>query len=93
VWRYGGGDWTLPWRVYHGLGEDFRPLNDPDAAPRRIPYPTRYRHFMYGMAKAGAVLEEGAPDGMAPSRPSRRERELKAKGGIVLPTGAAKPRR
>jgi hypothetical protein len=85
VWR-NGGDWTLPWRVYHGLDADFRRLDDPAAPPRLIRHPSRYRHLIYGMAKAAAVLEEGAPDGIGPSRPSRRERELKARGAVVLPT-------
>lgn len=87
----------MPWRVYHGLDEDFRPLDDPTGEPQRIGHPARYRHFLYGMAKAAAVMEEGAPDGTGPARPSRRaaqrERELVAKGGLILPTSTpAAPR-
>lgn len=91
MWR-NGGDWTLPWRVYHGLDEDFRPLDDPDAPARRIRYPSRYRHFIYGMAKAVEVLEDGQPDGMGPPRPSRRDREAKSEGGVILPTPHATAR-
>lgn len=97
MWRYGGGDWTAPWKVYHGLGDDFRPLGDADAQPRFIGNVSRYRHLLYGMAKAAAVMEEGAKD-KPPPRPRRRPdpgkpREDVTPGGVVLPTGATPPPR
>lgn len=101
MWRYGGGDWTLPWRVYHGLGPDWRPLADPDGDAKPIGDVARYRNFVYGMAHAAAVMEEGVRDKSGPARPKRRRdrrddgkpREQVSEGGVVLPTGAAKPPR
>lgn len=41
---------------------------------------------MYGLAKAAAIIEEGAKDGPGPAAP-RRKRDNKTPGGVVLPTG------
>jgi hypothetical protein len=97
VWRYGGGDWLAPWRVYHALGQDFRPLDDPDADPLLPRWPSRYRNLLYGMAKAAAVMEEGARDRPGPRKPRRKPdpgkpREQRTAGGVVLPTGTDEPR-
>lgn len=103
MWRYGGGDWTAPWRVYHGLGDDFRPIDDPEGAPKRIRYVARYRYLLYGMAKAAAIMEEGVKDRPALPPPRRRPPDPGKPGagkgsaafpyeevtesGLVLPTG------
>jgi hypothetical protein len=36
-----------PYRLYNGLGEDYRPLGQPDAAPRPPRFPERVRAFLY----------------------------------------------
>lgn len=100
MWRYGGGDWTLPWRVFHGLDERFRPVSDPDGDPIPIVHVARYRRLLYGYAKAAAVLEEGHP---AQERKAVRQRsrtgpsagppEQRTEGGVVLPTGTPAPPR
>ena len=97
MWRYGGGDWTLPFRVYHGLDAHFRPVGEPDAPARPIRYVERYRHLLYGFAKAAAIIEEGVKD-KPPPRPPRRPdpgkpREQVTPGGVVLPTGTPAPPR
>jgi len=91
VWHYGGGDWTLPWRVYHGLDEQFRPVDKPDSPPHPITNVARYRRMIYGFAKASAVLEGRIKDDPGPPRPPRREPH--SPGGVILPTGTGSPQR
>lgn len=50
AWRYGGED---PYRTYNGLGEDYRPLGQPQEEPRLPTYPSRLRMFLYGCGMVG----------------------------------------
>lgn len=91
VWRYGGGDWLEPWRIYHGLDADFRPVDEPSKPAHRPTWVRRYRHLLYGFAKAAAIMEEGAKD--KPPRPVVRDRaprpgEVTTPSGLILPTGS-----
>lgn len=91
MWRYGGEDWTSPWRMYHGLGADFVPLNDPAAPARPIAHLDRYRNLIYGFGLAVDVLERGVKDvPYGSSRPPRREH--KRPSGLILPTPGAPAR-
>jgi hypothetical protein len=73
----------VPWRVYHGLDRDFRPLDDPSAPPHRIHCVDRYRKMMYGFALATDVLEHGAKD--RPGPPAPRRGETVRPSGLILP--------
>lgn len=95
VWRFGGGDWTLPWRMYHGLDEQFRPLDDPAGAPVRIRDVPRYRALILGFGLANDVILRGAKDkpGLPPPAvPGRTDRERVRPSGLILPTGVEAPR-
>lgn len=76
--------------MYHGLGEDFRPLDDPTRPPRRIQNAARYRRLIYGFAKASAILDGRMKDVIGPPRTRRRDPRNEQK--VILPTGVAKPR-
>lgn len=39
-----------PYRLYNGLGDDYRPLGQPDAEPRPPQFPERVRAFVYACA-------------------------------------------
>lgn len=92
LWRYGGDDWTVVWRVYHGLATDFRPLGQPHRDPLPIADVQRYRQLLYGFAKAAAVIEEGAPNDPPRPTPLRPKRGPSVTpGGVVLPTGVPDP--
>jgi hypothetical protein len=49
AWRASGCD---PYATYNGLGRDFRPLGHPELPPRPPRYPSRIRHFIYGLGMA-----------------------------------------
>lgn len=99
AWHYGGED---PYRLYHMLDEAYRPIGSPDAAARPPRYPDRLQRFMYGLAKASAIIEGKMKDRPymeqdAPQRPDRErlsEREkaatLYGPRGEVLSTGGSR---
>lgn len=92
VWRYGGGDWLEPWRVYHGLDSNFRPVDRPERPAHRPTFVKRYRHMLYGFAKAAAIMEEGAKDNhRAPVRTRERPRAVELPGHVQTPSGLILP--
>lgn len=40
-----------PYRVYHGLDEQYRPIGDPDGEPRPPRHPARQRALTFAMAR------------------------------------------
>jgi hypothetical protein len=44
AWRYGGAD---PFRLYHGLDDDYRPLEDPSLPAIRPVRPQSVTAFIY----------------------------------------------
>lgn len=96
AWHYGGED---PYRLYNMLGSDYRPLWAPHAAAIPPRYPERLQRFMYGLARASAIMEGKLKDvpymakDPAP-RPSRarltdgqKTRPIYGPHGDVLSTG------
>jgi hypothetical protein len=74
AWHYGGAD---PYRLYNMLDEAYRPIGQPDAEPRPPRFPDRLQRFMYGLAKASAVIDGKVKDepyveAAGPPRPQRR---------------------
>lgn len=72
--------------MYHGLDDDFRPLDDPSAEPKRIEHVDRYRCMMYGFGLAVDVLVRGGKDRVAPASPKSNTERVRP-SGIILPTG------
>lgn len=54
AWHYGGED---PYCLYNMLDAAYRPVWNPEA-PAILPrFPERLQRFMYGLAKASAVID------------------------------------
>jgi hypothetical protein len=88
AWRYGGGDWLLPWRMYHGLDDEYRRMGI-DGDPQRYPWAVnRYRNLIYGFTKAAAVIEEGVPNKPVTLRPPRAREAPTLLGPDGRPVGA-----
>lgn len=54
AWKTAGSD---PYRMYNGLGADYRPESDPNAEPRPPQFPERVRCFIYACASYARELE------------------------------------
>lgn len=54
LWKQSGAD---PYKVYNGLGPDYRPLHDPAAEPRPPRFPQRVKAFLYACGKYARELE------------------------------------
>lgn len=54
TWKASGAD---PYRIYNGLDTDYRPLGQPDAAPRPPRFPERVRAFVYACGLYARELE------------------------------------
>ncbi len=93
AWHYGGED---PYRLYNMLDVDYRPVGNPEAAPRPPRYPDRLQRFMYGLVRASAIIDGKMKDRPwsetpEPQRPQRdrlaeREKTLYGPRGDVLST-------
>lgn len=56
-----------PYLTYNSLGPDYRPLWDPESAPRYPRYPSRVRAFKYACALFWQELEQRKAEAAARS--------------------------
>lgn len=63
AWKHGGAD---PFRLYHNLDADYRPLGRPDSERVLPVYPGRVRNLIYGFAmRANEEAHEAMAAGAA----------------------------
>lgn len=55
AWKQSGAD---PYRLYNGLGDDYRPLGRPEEPPRPPQFPERVRTFIYAAAMWSRELDK-----------------------------------
>ena len=89
MWRFGGGDWLEVFRVFNGLGQDLRPVGQPNAVPA-LPLSTqRYRHFLYACAKEAARIDEGLEESRAQDIRSLKREDISRSSATRSVTGKA----
>jgi hypothetical protein len=70
AWRYGRED---PFRLYHRLDAQYRPMWDPGLPEVRPRRPDRLRAFLYACGKAAAILDGKMESKNLPQRPPDRQ--------------------